>query len=248
MCTVTIVPFGDSTRGFRMACNRDESHDRAPAYPPIKSEADGVRYIMPVDPISRGTWVAVNEHGLALTVLNYNLPDPPTGRDKSRGDVIPSLLSATTIKEVVSRLSSIDRERMMPFRLVGCDGESVMLWRSTEPAEKVEISVWDDEPVMWTSSGLGDHLVEQPRREVFDTLFGENIPLSFAEYQHEFHCHQWPDQQHLSVCMHREDARTVSYTTVEVSDAHIKLAYHADRPDRDAEDRWEDFNRRLVQR
>lgn len=248
MCTVTIVPMGKQADGFRMACSRDESHGRPAALPPIQDERDGVRFVMPIDPGSGGTWVAVNEHGLALTLLNYNLPEPPTGRDRSRGDVIPAVLSASNVQEVLDRLEVIERDRMMPFRLVACDGRSVMLWRSTEPADQVEITRWNGDPMMWTSSGLGDHLVEGPRRELFDAWFADEMPLSLTEDQLAFHCHQWPGREHLSVCMHREDARTVSYTTVDVNAEQIRLTYHPDRPDREAEDRWEDFKRRLVQR
>ena len=248
MCTVTIVPMPGSPGAFRMACSRDESHDRAPAKPPEKFETDGVHYMMPIDPSSGGTWVGVNEHGLALTLLNFNLPEPPTGRDRSRGDVIPALLSSAHVDEVHDRLAAIEHERMMPFRLVACDGQKVLLWRSTEPGKHAEVARWDGAPQMWTSSGLGDHLVEAPRRELFEAWFSEDIPLSYTDDQLAFHCHQWPDRQHLSVCMHREDARTVSYTTVDVQDDRIKLTYHPDRPDRDAQDSWKNLARRLVQR
>jgi hypothetical protein len=52
--------------------------------------------------------------------------------------------------------------------------------------------------------------------------------------QDAFHRHRWPDQAHLSVCMSRSDARTVSYTTVEITSGHIAMRYHADAPDQPA--------------
>ncbi|MEO0477342.1 MAG: NRDE family protein [Planctomycetota bacterium] len=247
MCTVTIVPIPGSAGAFRMACSRDESHGRAPAQSPTRSDHDGVRALMPIDPSSGGTWVGVNEHGLALTLLNYNLPEPPTGRDRSRGDVIPVLLGAHRIHEVVQMIESIERERMMPFRVVGCDGESVLLWRSTEPVERVVVDPFDGEPAMWTSSGLGDHLVEGPRRELFDGWFSDEATSRLDE-QLTFHRHQWPGREHLSVCMHRDDARTVSYTTVDVGADRISMVYHPDRPDREAQQTRADLERGLVQR
>jgi hypothetical protein len=70
-------------------------------------------------------------------------------------------------------------------------------------------------PFMLTSSGLGDELVAPPRRELFDRMitFGEQTP----EAQDAFHRHAWPDRGYLSVRMRRADARTVSYTVVELS-------------------------------
>ncbi|MFK7790565.1 MAG: NRDE family protein [Phycisphaeraceae bacterium] len=221
-----------------MACSRDEQHGRAPAHPPKhfgKPDAvDQLGYLMPIDPSSKGTWVAVNAMGLAFTLLNYNLPTPPTGRDRSRGDVIPALLQAQTIDHAVELAKTIERERMMPFRLVICDGDSLLLWHSTEPIEQAEVMAWDRQPVMFTSSGLGDHLVEGPRRELFEDWFSAE-PMEYAAQQTGFHCHQWPGREQLSVCMHREDARTVSYTVVDVHRSKVTMTYHPDRPDRDAE-------------
>lgn len=233
MCTVTIVPKSGNAGAFRMACSRDEQHGRAAAQPPQQRDYRGVQTLMPIDPASDGTWVGVNAFGLALTLLNYNLPTPPTGKDRSRGDVIPSLLHAQSIHQVIQAAMHIDRERMMPFRLVACDGVSVLLWRSTEPVHRVVVDAWDAKPVMFTSSGLGDHVVEGPRRELFGDCFGDDAS-QYLMQQAAFHCHQWPGQEHLSVCMHREDARTVSYTIVDVNPADVTMTYHPDRPDRDA--------------
>ena len=247
MCTVTIVPRPGGQHAFRMACNRDESHGRAPAQPPIPIGIDGVSTLMPIDPSSGGTWVGVNEYGLALTLLNYNLLEPPTDRDRSRGDVIPSLLGVRDVHEVVQKIQGIERERMMPFRLVVCDGESILLWRSTEPAQRLIVDPWDGGPVMWTSSGLGDHLVEGPRRALFESWF-VNESSDYISQQATFHRHQWPGREHLSVCMHREDARTVSHTVVDVEPAGITMTYHPDRPDIDAQDSVSTLEHRLIQR
>lgn len=233
MCTVTIVPNTAKPGAFRMACSRDESHGRDAAHPPRRRDFAGYATLMPTDPKSDGTWVGVNSRGLALTLLNYNLPKPPTDRDVSRGDVIPQLLGATRVSEVVDRLGDVDRTRMMPFRLVACDGDELLLWRSTESPERVEVESWDGRPMMYTSSGLGDHLVEGPRRELFDGWFGTD-PAAYLDRQQAFHRHQWPGREHVSVCMHRDDARTVSYTLVDVEPASVAMTYHPDRPDRDA--------------
>ncbi len=246
MCTVTIVPAGGGG-SFRMACNRDESHGRPPALPPQQQTINGMTCLLPIDPGSGGTWVGVNEAGLALTLLNYNLIDPPTGRDRSRGSVIPQLLVARSVDEVISLARPIERERMMPFRLVVSDGQSLLLWRSTDPIEQAERSAWSGAPVMFTSSGLGDHLVEGPRRDLFDGWFGDD-PSVYLDEQLAFHRHQWTGREHLSVCMHRADARTVSYTTVDVDPDAITMTYHPDRPDLNAAETTASLQRGLAAR
>lgn len=263
MCTVTIAPapgiapgiFADSglhdeqlgrcAAGWRMACSRDERHGRAPALPPELQSHDGIEALMPIDPVSGGTWVAVNAAGLALTLLNYNLPEPPTDRTVSRGGVIPQLIGAVTLDEAVARCGAIERERMLPFRLVMCDGRQVALWRSTEPASMMEVTALDNQPVFFTSSGLGDHLVEQPRRAVFEGWFTQPVE-DWAARQDALHRHRWPDRPHLSICMDRDDARTVSYTTIEVGPKRIAMHYHPDRPDRPATPITLTLNRRVT--
>jgi hypothetical protein len=247
MCTVTIVPKPGDSHAFRMACSRDELHGRSPALPPQQRDFENTQAMMPIDPASGGTWVGVNEHGLALTLLNYNPAEPPTGRDLSRGGVIPQLLHASTVNEAYALASSIEANRMMPFRLVVCDGRSLMLWRSTEPIEQAELGPWSRQPVMWTSSGLGDHVVEGPRRTLFEGWFGE-APDAYLDRQDAFHRHRWPDREHLSVSMHREDARTVSYTLVDVASDTVTMTYHPDRPDLDAQESIATLQRRLIQR
>jgi hypothetical protein len=233
MCTVTIVPKPGLKHAFRMACNRDERHGRVAASPPTnngkKDHPADLSVLMPIDPVSGGTWVAVNEAGIALTLLNYNLPDPPTDRDASRGGVIPLLAQCRTIDEALKLAERVERDRMMPFRLVICDGRSLVLWRSTEAIDSAEVSTWSGRPVMYTSSGLGDQVVEGPRRELFDRWFGGDVNENLDK-QRAFHQHRWPSREHLSIDMHREDARTVSYTVVDVESATATMRYYADGP------------------
>ncbi|MFG0251809.1 MAG: hypothetical protein ACF8NJ_02930, partial [Phycisphaerales bacterium JB038] len=80
MCTVTVIPLAasdDGAGGYRMACNRDELRTRPEALPPVQRTYGDRRAWLPVDPVSDGTWIGLNEVGLALTLLNGN----PVRRD-----------------------------------------------------------------------------------------------------------------------------------------------------------------------
>jgi hypothetical protein len=88
------------------------------------------------------------------------------------------------------------------------------------------------EPLLFTSSGLGDELVLGPRRRLFDGQFFAAEDL--AECQDTFHRHSWPEAPHLSVCMSRPDACTVSLTVVELSTSGGTLTYRPCAPDRPA--------------
>src|SRR5262249_31708915 len=87
-------------------------------------------------------------------------------------------------------------------------------------------------PRLFTSSGLGDDLVEEPRQHLFAELFSQaGNPVA---RQDALHRHSWPERPHLSVCMRREEACTVSHTVVCVRQDTMTLTYHSDAPDHSA--------------
>jgi len=240
MCTVTIVPLSDphgGRAGFRLATNRDESRRRPPAAPPV-TRAFGTRHaILPIDPTGGGTWVAVNDLGLAFTILNRNpadmrgvaFPDRP-----SRGTIIPDLLESATLAETRSRLEQRRPDDYAPFRLIACDGRACLEAVGGAGALKLQEHALD-QPVMFTSSGLGDARVEGPRRRLFNDWFGDD-PGAWPTEQDAFHRHRWPQHPELSVCMSRDDARSVSLTVVAVTAAGVSLTYHGVPPDEPGQD------------
>jgi hypothetical protein len=86
-----------------------------------------------------------------------------------------------------------------------------------------------DEPLLFTSSGLGDAVVDRPRRALFREWFTPST--DWRERQDSFHRHSWPDRTQLSVCIRRADARTVSCTVIELLSASARLTYYPQAPD-----------------
>ena len=67
MCTVSWTREPD---GYHLLANRDEKRTRAIAQPPRVRRHFGVRYLAPTDTDHGGTWIAVNEYGIAACLLN----------------------------------------------------------------------------------------------------------------------------------------------------------------------------------
>ena len=67
MCTVTWIY---EPGGYHLLCNRDEKKDRAPALAPRIHQRGWVRFIAPVDAQFGGSWIAVNEFGVSVCLLN----------------------------------------------------------------------------------------------------------------------------------------------------------------------------------
>jgi hypothetical protein len=234
MCTLTVVPLPDGR--VRLAFNRDERRTRPPGLTPERKGFGAREAVLPTDPVSGGTWLAVNDAGLALAVLNATPPDAArlTPR-RSRGEIIPALLECTSPAAALRAFErTIRYPDFAPFRLVlvGSGLAADVRWDGRQPM--VMNRLIGGTPLLFTSSGLGDHLVEGVRRELFDDLFGGPAG-GWEAAQDAFHRHRWPDRGHLSVNMERADARTVSHAVLELGDAGATFVYHPDAPDRAAE-------------
>src|SRR5690348_7977222 len=78
VCTLTIIPLGKRVRsdrgatpvsGIRLACNRDESRLRPPALPPELRQFGNRLAVLPIDPVSDGTWIAASDAGLVFVLM-----------------------------------------------------------------------------------------------------------------------------------------------------------------------------------
>lgn len=225
MCTLTIIDrLASGAAGLRVVVNRDEQRDRPPALEPRWHRAgacpgcgtEEARALWPVDPTGGGTWISVNEHGMVLALLNMNPRPKPVlpGGLVSRGVLIPRFSSCREPGHVIDRVFHTDLARFAPFRLVAA--------RATGAGVEIHQAWWDRTVPMrarvglgeacFVSSGLGDDEVGARRG-----LFGEVVGVKGgAMAQDRFHAHAWAERPELSVMMCRDDARTVSVTTVEV--------------------------------
>lgn len=223
MCTVTVLPVAG---GFRLACNRDELRTRPPALPPETRRLGARLATFPLDPAGRGTWVAANDAGLALALLNHNPPVPRRTGARSRGLIIPWLGSGQSLEEATSLALRLDLTAYSPFRLLMLNRRRCVALTWDGVVNRVELRPLD-RPLLFTSSSLGDRLVEAPRRRLFERMV---VPSATPAVQDAFHRHQWPGRPHLSVNMCRGDAHTVSYTLVEASSQGMRLKYRGAAP------------------
>lgn len=223
MCTVTLVPAPD---GVRLACNRDERRERAAALPPATHRLGDRIAVFPVDPVGGGTWIGINDAGLAVALLNRTPAEPvhPAPRPRrSRGLIVPHLLECASTAEAVARAHAIDPQDHELFRLVivsAADGwlvtsDGVGAW-----CERLDVS----HPVIVTSSSLGDHLVYPPRARLFHAFLRAQREDRVAA-QERVHDHQWPSHPEMSVRMARADARTVSRTFVTLVPGRARMTY-----------------------
>jgi hypothetical protein len=219
MCTITVLRAGDV---LRVVCNRDERRDRREAHPPYISIAGRVRVLSPQDPQGGGTWVAATSAGLVFALMNVHPPACGGAAPRSRGLVIPSLADAASLEEVAFRMDDVRPGDYRPFRLVVADRLDVLECRVDGGGWIAEIHRID-RPMLFTSSSLGDAVVEGPRRLLFEQMLA--TPWDLAAQQDAFHAHRWRDRPAVSVHMSRPEACTVSTTTAEVTPRDVRMIY-----------------------
>jgi hypothetical protein len=231
MCTVSIIRLGDDL--LRLACNRDERHSRPMALPPRIAQIHGRLTVMPIDPMGGGTWIAANDAGMVMVLLNRNPPRARSARGMlSRGQIIPSLIGCSSMNHAIASASDLDARQYGPFTLVLVDRDTRAQVISDGFHTRVTNLPPQETAILFTSSGLGDHRVEAPRLALFEDML-RNCGISAAT-QDSYHRHHWPDRQHLSVCMRRLDAKTVSHTIVDLGPDQIDFRYHPAAPDEPA--------------
>lgn len=236
MCTLSIIAVRSPNGGwgFRAVCNRDENRDRPPAKPPawrpIPDDALGRKAVWPTDIQGSGTWIGANSGGLLLCLLNLNpspppmLPPPQSLR--SRGLVIPSLIAAADAADALGALQELDLDVFAPFRLVAVDARAsgVRILEARWDREELALAQPVRPPACFVSSGLGDALV-LPRLDLFQSQVAPHAEADASQAQDRFHQHAWPDRPEISVLMRRDDARTVSITTVQVLGGSVAMDY-----------------------
>jgi uncharacterized protein with NRDE domain len=239
MCTVTVLPEAllsnlrrgnDARLRLRVACNRDESITRAPALPPVTQRIGKRTGVMPVDPDSGGTWIGANDAGIVYVLLNLYSGSPSTVAPRSRGTIIPPLLGCDSVDAALRHVLELSADDYSPFRLLILDRRTLVeCWNDDHAVRHRRRSL--HQAVIRTSSGLGDDLVTRPRTALFQRfLSAASDPIAADDL---FHLHQWRERKELSVRMRRSDARTVSYTVVEIGERSVSLVYRpAEAPDR----------------
>jgi hypothetical protein len=240
MCTLTViqtVTAGD--RRVRIECNRDESRLRQPAKPPEQRTCGARQVLMPVDPVSNGTWIGVSDAGLAAVLMNVYIAQadavveivPRQQPAMSRGTIIPHVLAADNLADAIARFEELAPQDFEPFRLILIDRSHwvEIVWVAEQLA--IDLPKPLDAPLFFTSSGLGDEIVANPRRELFAAMLHAGADLPAA--QDAFHRHVWPGREFASVWMTRAEARTQSTTWCELEASEALMRYAA----RDAGDR-----------
>ncbi len=237
MCTLS---WSRNKEGYQVFFNRDEQRSRSPAEIPQCIDHNGIPVLLPLDPDGGGSWISVNSHGLSLCLLNFYQGTVPDKKLISRGKLLRSLAHAENISSLENQISTTDLSHYAPFTLVAFQ----ITPGHRQPQE--DMFQWDGKDIhrsqpenMFTSSSVKFDEVSKQRQQRYaqeisslpcDDINNEHSAASNADRHISFHASHGDKKSHRSVCMHREDARTVSFSHIVVTNNHIKFNYHNGSP------------------
>lgn len=224
MCTVTWFFDAD---GYELFFNRDERRSRGVAEPPGEAVAGGVRYLAPTDRDAGGTWLTINQLGVAVGLLNAEVPGARTdGPAESRGRLVRELADLEDPSDLEGRLRAARLSRRMPFTLF-----------ALAPGGRAQVVDYDGfrltprplvQPALLSSSSLVPGGAAQPRQSELERLLALEEDRRRARLL--FHRSHQPERGPVSPCMHRPDARTVSFSHVQVVDGRVAFHYQDGPP------------------
>src|SRR4051812_28549560 len=139
MCTVSWV---HQPGGYHLLCNRDEKLTRGPALAPMVTARGGVRYVAPIDADFGGTWLAANEFGVSVCLLNSGGVPQAVGPRRSRGLLLRELAWASTADECGLWLRQFDLAPFAPFVLL-----------ILEPGRSAVLAEWNGQSLMKNPTG-----------------------------------------------------------------------------------------------
>ena len=198
--------------------NRDEQKTRTIAEPPKIFLESSAQVIMPVDPDGGGTWISVNQFGLFLGLLNFYEADVVNNSQQnsshdyiSRGLLVRQLSASKNLSELEIDFSQQNFQRYRPFKLlvISSQEKKLFVWNGTElSSESLAKFI--------CSSSFQSKSVLQYRHQQFDQAENDLFKLHSAH----------PDRRDAhSICMHRDDAQTVSLSMVKINKSEISFQY-----------------------
>lgn len=210
--------------GYLLGHNRDESRLRARGRPPAIHRFGERSTLAPGDPDGGGTWLGVDTAGRTLCILNAAEPEGRAlpERPRSRGLVVRDALARGLDAALAEPLADV-----RAFEILAAEP-------GTGSADAACTSVrWDGRTlarerraglVVRVSSTLDPIGAGREREASWRRWFPDRPPASAGELASWLASHE-PEKGTWSVCMHRDDAGTVSRAVLEVRPGWALLEY-----------------------
>jgi Transport and Golgi organisation 2 len=142
----------------------------------------------------------------------------------SRGEIVRALAGKSDANEIAQAMAKLPLRKLHPFRLIAIISSEklVIEWRWNLERLTMRNQEWQRQH--WFSSGFDERRAELERQRVCDAAHAEQSTSSL-NWLRRLHCSHAPARGPFSICMHRSDAATVSYTEIAVSKRRATVRY-----------------------
>jgi Transport and Golgi organisation 2 len=136
MCTLVILRRLGHRWPVLIGANRDEMIDR-PSKPPGRHWPDRPELIAGLDVLAGGSWLGINDWGVAAAVLNRHGSLGPATDKRSRGELVLEALDHADATAAAEALSDLDPAAYRTFNLIIAD-ESQGFWLRHAGGPRIE--------------------------------------------------------------------------------------------------------------
>ncbi len=133
MCTLVILRRQGHAWPVLIAANRDELLSR-PWTPPARHWPDRDHVVAGRDELADGTWLALNDDGVAAAILNRRHSLGPANDKRSRGELPLEAVDHAEASVAAKALSMIDPVSYRSFNLIVADNQGAYWLKSTGEA------------------------------------------------------------------------------------------------------------------
>jgi hypothetical protein len=137
MCTVVILRRPEHRWPVLIGANRDEMIDR-PWRPPERHWPDRPEVVAGLDVLAGGSWLGLNDWGVAAAVLNRTGSLGPAPGLRSRGELVLEALDHADAVAAADALSYLDPASYRTFNLIVAD-ERDAFWLRHAGSARVEV-------------------------------------------------------------------------------------------------------------
>src|SRR5213078_3974054 len=120
MCTLVILRRPEHDWPVIIGANRDEMIDR-PAKPPGRHWPDRTEVVAGLDLLAGGSWLGVNDWGVAAAILNRHDSLGPARGQRSRGELVLEALDHADAVAAAEALTHLNPAAYRSFNLIVAD-------------------------------------------------------------------------------------------------------------------------------
>jgi hypothetical protein len=133
MCTLVILRRPEHIWPVIIGANRDEMIGR-PAAPPARHWPDRPEVVAGRDLLAGGSWLGINDWGVAAAVLNRHGSLGPAPGQRSRGELVLEALDHPDAVAAAEALSHLDPDAYRTFNLIVADNRDAFWLRHADGA------------------------------------------------------------------------------------------------------------------